>query len=661
MSDSTPSTSARAVFLSYASQDAAAALRLCEALRAAGVEVWFDQSELRGGDAWDQKIRKQIKECALFVPVISANTNARPEGYFRLEWKLAVDRSHLISDDHPFLFPVVIDDTTDAAARVPDRFRETQWTRLNVKETPESLATRVAQLLGGRSSTGRLPTEASAVDPLALTNSALLSAAYVTASANAPLSSGGDARGARNQRTVAVAGVVVAALLVAVIAFILRRREPTVAATPAARGTSTTLAADAEFPHDPDLKRVYQLLYNVVDGIAEDFALMDDIVKPLLAARPNDPEVVTVAAELAQEFVTRGFDISPARRAEAKRLTERAQQLAPDNPEALAALGYYLGSTRTQLDRAEEALRRAIALKPHEPRFRCFLYDVLIASRKPTAEIDAFGDAMVAEFPKYPMIPYLIASHHAATGNLAAAEQWFDRTLALAPVPMAITSKAEFMLEVHGDVDGMKHWLDQMPERQRTNARLLNLYNVQAIVTGQTAAARRLLDSMSETWLADGTYIFPKALLVAQLEQLDGNADVARLQFEAAEKEVQKRQAADLTDLRPQRAELWVQIGLGHRDEARAALRINLQKAPRPYHWNLGMVWWTGAPRACLLLDERTQALALLKEACTEPVGRQLLRNLFRVDPQMAPFRSDPEIIALLGEPTKEMSATAAN
>lgn len=52
--------SSRAVFLSYASQDADAARRICAALRAAGVEVWFDQSELRVGDAWDQKIRGEI-------------------------------------------------------------------------------------------------------------------------------------------------------------------------------------------------------------------------------------------------------------------------------------------------------------------------------------------------------------------------------------------------------------------------------------------------------------------------------------------------------------------------------------------------------------------------------------------------------------------------
>jgi len=49
-----------AVFLSYASQDAEAAQRICEALRTAGIEVWFDQSELRGGDAWDRQIRKEI-------------------------------------------------------------------------------------------------------------------------------------------------------------------------------------------------------------------------------------------------------------------------------------------------------------------------------------------------------------------------------------------------------------------------------------------------------------------------------------------------------------------------------------------------------------------------------------------------------------------------
>ncbi len=44
-----------AVFLSYASQDAEPARKICDTLGAAGIEVWFDQSELRGGNAWDHK------------------------------------------------------------------------------------------------------------------------------------------------------------------------------------------------------------------------------------------------------------------------------------------------------------------------------------------------------------------------------------------------------------------------------------------------------------------------------------------------------------------------------------------------------------------------------------------------------------------------------
>jgi TolB-like protein/Tfp pilus assembly protein PilF len=133
--------------MSYASQDADAAGRISEALRVAGIEVWFDRRELRGGDAWDAAIRKQVKECALFVPLISTNTNARSEGYFRREWNLAVNRMLDMADDQPFLLPVVIDDTPETMARVPDRFRERQWTRLPGGIPPAEFAERVTRLL----------------------------------------------------------------------------------------------------------------------------------------------------------------------------------------------------------------------------------------------------------------------------------------------------------------------------------------------------------------------------------------------------------------------------------------------------------------------------------------------------------------------------------
>src|SRR5215475_12844215 len=148
---------AHAIFLSYASQDREAAQKICEALRAAGIEVFLDQSELRGGDVWDQRIRREIRDCALFIPVISANTASRHEGYFRLEWDLADQRSHMMARSRVFVVPVCLDATTEAAADVPDSFKRVQWTRLPGGETPPAFVARIQRLLSPEPLTASQP------------------------------------------------------------------------------------------------------------------------------------------------------------------------------------------------------------------------------------------------------------------------------------------------------------------------------------------------------------------------------------------------------------------------------------------------------------------------------------------------------------------------
>ena len=125
-----PSRRPPSVFLSYASEDRLAAQAIRDALPALGLEAWYDESALNGGDAWDQKIRRQIRECDFFMPLVSAQTEARHEGYFRREWRLAVERTLDMADDHTFLLPVVIDDTSEIGARVPEKFLAVQWLRL---------------------------------------------------------------------------------------------------------------------------------------------------------------------------------------------------------------------------------------------------------------------------------------------------------------------------------------------------------------------------------------------------------------------------------------------------------------------------------------------------------------------------------------------------
>ena len=141
------SAPSKAVFISYAHEDVAAASRIAEAIRSQGVEVWFDQSERRGGDAWDAKIRHQIKTCGLFLPIISANTQARREGYFRLEWRLADQRTHQMGKSAPFIVPVCIDGTRDEEADVPDSFLQVQWTRVPNDNALWEFAGHVSRLL----------------------------------------------------------------------------------------------------------------------------------------------------------------------------------------------------------------------------------------------------------------------------------------------------------------------------------------------------------------------------------------------------------------------------------------------------------------------------------------------------------------------------------
>src|SRR5581483_8250532 len=140
----------RSVFLSYASADRPAAQALRDALQASGLEVWYDESGLDGGDAWDQKIRRQIRECDFFMPLISANTEARPEGYFRREWRLAVETTLDMADDLIFLLPVAIDDTPQGRARVPEKFLSVQWLRLPGGQPTAALDTLCRRLLSGK-------------------------------------------------------------------------------------------------------------------------------------------------------------------------------------------------------------------------------------------------------------------------------------------------------------------------------------------------------------------------------------------------------------------------------------------------------------------------------------------------------------------------------
>ena len=135
-----------AVFISYAREDLPAVQKLKAGLDAAGITTWFDMERLESGDDYDRKIRQNISRCSYFVPIVSATTQRRHEAYFRREWSYAVDRARNIAEGAVFILPVCIDDTKEADALVPERFKAVHFTRLPGGEVSEEFGRRLKEL-----------------------------------------------------------------------------------------------------------------------------------------------------------------------------------------------------------------------------------------------------------------------------------------------------------------------------------------------------------------------------------------------------------------------------------------------------------------------------------------------------------------------------------
>jgi len=141
-----------AVFLSYAREDLAAVQAIKAGLESAGIVTWFDIDRLEVGDDYDRKIQRNIARCSYFIPVVSATTQRRLEGFFRREWSYAMDRVRNMADGALFILPVSIDATNAADALVPDKFKALHFSQLPGGQVPPEFARRLKDFMQARGS-----------------------------------------------------------------------------------------------------------------------------------------------------------------------------------------------------------------------------------------------------------------------------------------------------------------------------------------------------------------------------------------------------------------------------------------------------------------------------------------------------------------------------
>jgi tetratricopeptide (TPR) repeat protein len=643
---------AKAVFLSYASQDAGVVLRIAEALRASGVEVWFDKDELVGGDAWDAKIRGQIASCALFVPVISAATQARREGYFRREWKQAAERTRDMADGTPFLLPVVIDATRDTEALVPAEFKAVQWTRLPGGDAGalEKFCGRVGKLLGGAvadvgSVADRAPGPRSGLRPRPVERDGGVAS---------PALASGQA-GRRVPAAAWAGGALAIAAVVALGGYFLVKRPPEAAPVSAQNAGAGTRPPTAEksvardWPRSAELKRVIALI-DGLEATMEDFRLAEEIATRALAQAPADPETVTVMARVHSAFVLRNFDFSAERNALAKKYGERALQLAPDEPDALLALAIFLTERGATAVRGAELARRATERVPDEPRYwRAYARAVESQNRRGVEGL-ALTEQNAVRFPRDVLTRYELSISYRNRDRWADFEREIDATLALAPLANAINWKARAAL-LRGDLAEMRQWLDRVPARARTEERTVISGIIYASLSGDYDYGLAALQGFAEPWFYDAfNYSGPTALPRAEMLARQGKPGQARVHYEAALAELKRRQAASPSDFTGRAAEIWTLLGLGRREEALALHRIALEGLRRPWRVTALASWWFDVIPRALLLGDRETALALIRDSTVDAEGRRVIKLRMNWDARMAPFRDDPEIVVLLAD-----------
>ncbi|MES1166723.1 MAG: TIR domain-containing protein, partial [Pseudomonadota bacterium] len=448
--------------MSYASQDAEAAKKICDALRAQGVEVWFDQSELRGGDAWDQSIRRQIKDCALFIPIVSANTQARREGYFRLEWKLADDRTHLMAKGTRFILPVCVDDTKDWDAIVPDSFTTVQWTRLRQgygeAAAPDdsnvaAFSARVKKLLVGEAAPG-------------------------TANAGAPLDGArGRAQGTpvrgNTSRPWLVPAIIASAAVVAVATWQPWRK------TEKPPGSAPASAVPSALSEAAQLAAKARQLYDKIGFTRDDLLVAEDLSRRATELEPDSAAAWGVRAGAQASYIFRGWDLSEKRGQDAQSFANRALALNPDETEALLALGRVL-SHQGANEQAETILRRVLKLTPDDNRARRSLGGAII-DQGPGRLAEGRGELQeaVRRHPRDVLAHYDLAQSYAPSlirsddpsPALAAMIEQLDAALAVQPFGGALVLKAQCIMAEKGDLAAMRAALDQLAPEDRTEDR----------------------------------------------------------------------------------------------------------------------------------------------------------------------------------------------
>lgn len=116
------------VFISYSSEDRPFANQLYEEIRSIGLPVWLDKRALTPGEEWLKCIESNLRNCSVFIPVISPFTLEADESrFYRREWELAIGLAGERPGSGMPILPVQVGPIPRDCTAIPGLFRTLHW------------------------------------------------------------------------------------------------------------------------------------------------------------------------------------------------------------------------------------------------------------------------------------------------------------------------------------------------------------------------------------------------------------------------------------------------------------------------------------------------------------------------------------------------------
>jgi tetratricopeptide (TPR) repeat protein len=550
------------------------------------------------------------------MPVISAATQSRREGYFRIEWKLAAQRSHAFADGTPFLLPVVIDATRDPEALVPEEFRAVQWTRLPAGDAGPAICARVKQLLATGTDAGA-PGIVPGRNPGR--HKAILS-------------------GPRRWLPLAALGLMFLAAAVIWRPWRAKAPQPVPDESPgaASKGALQELAQiRAHF-----VPQRFQI---------EDFNAVSLELDRLIAANPENSDAWALRSITNSLSVIRTFDSGTKPLEVGKEAAERAVQLAPDSPMAELALGLHLVAMTSRGgdgDAARPYIHQALAKLPRDPLTR---YAELIVYWEGFHfdDVERCAKTWLKEEPNDPYPAWILAQVYIAKRQPELAEKWVEQA-ALVPNVMgirALVTRFEVEYYLRADLPAARAALDRIPSSAVPTDRVVYARWLLSMAEHRWDQVLQELAQFPETTLFDRSFQGPKAFLAGLAHQAAGRPEAALAQFREAERVLHQE-----LELDPENAELHAVLAVSLASSGRSA-----DASIEPLLRNRALKLFTAndvllIAQAYAATGDARQAAVWLRRLLSEPSVIPMTPATLRIDPRFAGVVSQAPLPALLSE-----------